>query len=464
MPRNLAKTLLGFIPMLLPAAPSSALPSFAAQTGQPCTACHIGGYGPALTPFGRAFKIGGYTQRGGEGWQASLPLSAMVLTSFNGTGAGQPAPHHYDANNNLSLDQISAFIAGGIGEHTGGFIQLTWSDIPNSAGLTPVHVDNIDLRPFTTAFELGGREARVGLTVNNAPTVQDPYNTTYAWGYPYVMSALAPSPKANPILSNGLVGNSIGTTVYGWYDRHWFLDLGVYNTFSPWTLARIGNDFGIGSTTSPAPYARIAYEWGWDNQAAHIGAIFLHADVSPPNGVPFQTDRSMGNDHYTDFAIDAGYEFLGDGTHIVAVQGIFTHEESNRKGTAAALNAANGTSYASASSLNQIRANVAYWYRNTYGLTLGWQNTWGPANPVAYQPGPLYGSANSSPNSNAFIVEADWVPFGKADSPASPWLNLKLGLQYIAYTRFNGGTGNYDGFGRNAADNNTVFGFVWLSF
>jgi hypothetical protein len=44
--------------------PANALPSFASQTGQPCTACHIGGYGPQLTPLGRAFKIGGYTQRG----------------------------------------------------------------------------------------------------------------------------------------------------------------------------------------------------------------------------------------------------------------------------------------------------------------------------------------------------------------------------------------------------------------
>ena len=40
----------------------SAVPNFATQTGQPCTACHIGGYGPQLTPLGRAFKIGGYTQ------------------------------------------------------------------------------------------------------------------------------------------------------------------------------------------------------------------------------------------------------------------------------------------------------------------------------------------------------------------------------------------------------------------
>ena len=53
-----------------------AVPAFAQQTGQPCTTCHIGSFGPQLTPFGRAFKIGGYTQTGGE----ELPKFGQGLT------------------------------------------------------------------------------------------------------------------------------------------------------------------------------------------------------------------------------------------------------------------------------------------------------------------------------------------------------------------------------------------------
>jgi hypothetical protein len=30
--------------------PALAVPSFAIQTGQPCAACHIGAFGPQLTP------------------------------------------------------------------------------------------------------------------------------------------------------------------------------------------------------------------------------------------------------------------------------------------------------------------------------------------------------------------------------------------------------------------------------
>ncbi len=50
------------------AGPARAVPSFALQTGQPCSDSHIGAFGTQLTPFGRAFKIGGCTQPGGEGW------------------------------------------------------------------------------------------------------------------------------------------------------------------------------------------------------------------------------------------------------------------------------------------------------------------------------------------------------------------------------------------------------------
>jgi hypothetical protein len=112
----------------------------------------------------------------------------------------------------------------------------------------------------------------------------------------------------------------------------------------------------------------------------------------------------------------------------------------------------------------QARATLTYYYQQTYGLTVSWQRTWGTANPLLYPSAPVSGSANGKPNSNAFILEADWVPFGKADSWASPWLNLKLGVQYTIYTQFNGGTSNYDGFGRNASDNNSLYVFAWLIF
>ena len=43
---------------------AQAVPSYARQTGMPCSGCHT--TPPELTPFGRSFKINGYTLTGLE--------------------------------------------------------------------------------------------------------------------------------------------------------------------------------------------------------------------------------------------------------------------------------------------------------------------------------------------------------------------------------------------------------------
>jgi hypothetical protein len=62
------------------------------------------------------------------------------------------------------------------------------------------------------------------------------------------------------------------------------------------------------------------------------------------------------------------------------------------------------------------------------------------------------GSANGSPNSNGWIAELNYLPIQ----------NLKLAVRYTGYQQFNGASSNYDGFGRNARDNNSIFLLAWL--
>ncbi len=444
------------------ARPADALPSYAAQTGQPCTGCHVGGFGPQLTPFGRAFKIGGYTQSGGEGWRGQLPVSAMAFGSFTHTDSNQPsnsAPG-YGNNNNFNLDQVSGFIAGGFGEHSGALVQITSNNNANT-----IHLDNTDIRPYTTLFNvLDDKDLRVGLTLNNTPTVQDPYNTTFAWGFPFVASALAPTPAAQPVLAGAFAGNSIGATAYLWFDKHLYLEAGGYNTMNRYVLGRTGDNLSIGSTAGTAPYVRAAYEWDWNDQAAHVGFIYFSTGVNPSLNDTRSATSPFGHDYYADYAFDASYQYLGSGKHVAMVQGIYTHESQNLAGTTANNNNTNGTAFVSRYHLDQVRMNTSYWFENTYGATFGWQRTWGPTNPVLFAPNAVTGSNNSKPDSNAFILEADWVPFGHEDSWLAPNANLKLGVQYVIYTLFNGGGTNYDGFGRNANANNTLFLFAWLAF
>jgi hypothetical protein len=149
---------------LLVATRASAIPAFAQQTGEPCTTCHIGAFGPQLTPFGTAFKIGGYTQTGGSGLASKVPLSAMAITSFTNTGAGQPggAAPHFGDNNSLALDQISLFLAGRNTDFAGAFLQGTYDGVTRAFSL-----DNSDIR-LTTPLSLDDTELRIGTSIIEA--------------------------------------------------------------------------------------------------------------------------------------------------------------------------------------------------------------------------------------------------------------------------------------------------------
>ncbi len=446
---------LGAIGLLATMGPARAVPSFASQTGQPCTACHIGAFGPQLNAFGRAFKIGGYTLGGGEGLASKIPLAGFVQTSFNNTGAGQPggaAPGFKD-NNNFALDAVSLFVAGRITDYLGAMIQGTYNGISNQPWKQNFFLDNSDIK-LTTPVDIGDTNLRIGLDLNNGPGVQDPFNSSLVWGPPYQGSSLAPSPSWEPLLAGAFQGNSLGVTAYAWYDNALYAEFGLYRTMADKYTKAFGS-FGTlpGNSSDPMPYARLAYEWDWGAQNATIGGTMLHAEIQPGE-LP-----GVGTDKYTDFMVDGSYQFLGDGTHTVTFLGSAMHEiqrldASYSQGMSGNLN----------NTLDEVRATVNYFYKNTYGVQFGVQKIWGSADPTLYAPGAISGSNNGRPDSTAFIMEADYVPFGKDDSWQAPFANVKLGIQYTAYTQFNGGTSNYDGFGRNASGNNTLYAFAWFAF
>ena len=64
--------------------PVQALPSYARQTGQQCAACHNGF--PELTPYGRQFKLNGYTWTGGT--SDLPPIAAMAIPTFTNVRKG----------------------------------------------------------------------------------------------------------------------------------------------------------------------------------------------------------------------------------------------------------------------------------------------------------------------------------------------------------------------------------------
>ena len=116
---------------------ASALPSFARQTGQPCATCHTAF--PQLTPYGRRFKLSGYTLGGGMTLEQAPPIAMMVIGSFTHTGVNQdapPAPWTH-TNNSWLLQQLSLFYGGQIWGNLGGFIQAPTTAPPSICFSTP---------------------------------------------------------------------------------------------------------------------------------------------------------------------------------------------------------------------------------------------------------------------------------------------------------------------------------------
>jgi hypothetical protein len=71
---------------------------------------------------------------------------------------------------------------------------------------------------------------------------------------------------------------------------------------------------------------------------------------------------------------------------------------------------------------------------------------------MIYAPESVDGSADGRPDSNGIVAQVSY----------NPWLNTRLTLQYTTYFKFNGRVDDYDGEGRDAHDNDTLFLQSWL--
>ncbi|HEY8055320.1 MAG TPA: hypothetical protein VIE13_05360 [Terriglobales bacterium] len=420
---------------------ANALPTFAAQTGAPCAACHVGGFGPQLTPFGREFKLHGYAMRS-NGFTA--PVSIMAVASYVRTAKDQPAPPapHYSVNDNFTLDQASVFIAGGVG-HFGAFIQTTYDGVARA-----FHWDNADLRAVTSAT-IGGKNVVAGLSLNNAPTVQDAFNTLPAWGFFYTSSALAPAPGAAPLIG-AFAQNTVGLTAYTWIDSQLYLEAGGYVSPSAGFLTHFGVDpTSPGDIDGVAPYGRIAFDKNWGDHNLEVGAFAMHANIFPGH------DMSTGlTDRYTDVGVDASFQHFGTGKNVFTVNSRYIYEQQQLDASQAL-----GLSGARRTHLQDIRLDASYYWRSKIGASVAVFDTWGPPDQLLFA-----GNRTFKPASSGVMFQIDGTPFGNSDSPLGRRFNARVGLQFTHYLSFDGAGKNYDGFGRNAADNDTVRVFTWVAY
>ncbi|MEK8030347.1 cytochrome c1 protein [Ideonella sp. DXS29W] len=424
---------------LVPSA-AQAVPSYARQTGSDCAACHVGSFGPQLTPFGIQFKLGGYTDSDGK--DGKVPLSAMLVANHTHTSKdAAEAPERFSANDNTALQELSGFIAGRFGDHVGAFVQYTYSDVDRASAM-----DQIDLR-FATPVQFGDKEATVGLSLNTNPTLTDPFNTIGQWRFPYTESDFGYGTGPGPLVE-GLASSVIGVNGYMLWDKHWYGELGLYNTLSPSMLNHFNAD-DVGSFKGLGTYWRLGYMMDRKRDNFSFGLVGFDAKLRPDRSAPL-------SDHYRDLGVDAAYQWLGNREHIFSVNASYIREWQTLDQTLAG----GGASHAS-NSLNQARVAASYTYDQTWGVTAGLFNTRSSQDSV------LNASAlNGRSDTAGYMLQADWTPWGKEGSWAAPWANLRLGLQYTGYSRYQGGSRYLDdaGLERRARDNNTLMAFAWVLF
>ena len=468
---------------------AQALPAFARQTSQNCVACHAGGQFPELTPYGRMFKLTGYT----IGERVTVPLSVMgVATSarVSNTSKSDDPSADFQKNGSLVPATGSLFIAGKITDNIGIFSQTTYDNYAGqktNADGTPGSwyghsgMDNFDIR-YADRFIDAKQDLILGLSANNNPSVSDPWNSAAAW-MQYVPGASLTSHQFTdgnaPYPGFGSGGNIAGVSAYMYLNRMIYAELGTYRTANK-GLSFMSAGIPDADTTklqgSSNPYWRLAatHEWGAHNIMVGATGMIAHvydsgSDTTDPN--------NLGR--FENAGVDAQYQYILD-PHTVTVQAAYMRQKTNYSANTIAgatpFFLADGvTSVAPArpsDTTDTFRAKLTYVYRAKYGGSLSYFDLSGSTNTLNQTSGfddagvittdsassnpstRVTGNLTGNPATRGFTYEAFWTPVQY----------VRIGAQYTAYNKFNGATTNYDGFGRNARDNNTLFFYVWGAY
>jgi hypothetical protein len=387
--RNLIGATVFALPFMLFSINAHAVPSYARQTGMACAACHT--VYPELTAFGRSFKMNGYTLTGIKEVQSTStpaasglklsgipPMSAMLQTQFQTSKA--------NGDEYLLPNEFSLFFAGEISPKMGSFIQMTLEQGGN------FELDNTDIRYATHS---GG--TTIGVTVNNSPTVQDLWNSTPGWGFPFTGGV----DVAAPVIADALAQNVMGIGAYVDTSGGLYGEVSLYNPTGQFDSPS-GAITGTATIKTMAPYARLAWEKTFSSgDSLMVGAYGMQASVYDTAGAPGVLDK------YTDAAVDTQWQHKM-GSNSISVHASYTTEDQNL-----ALSGGSGT-------LNALRVDgIFHWgyhataslgYASNSGVDKGssttvqysylpWQNTKFTAQ---------YAIDNNDSNNNTTLLQA-WL-------------------------------------------------------
>lgn len=388
----------------------------------------------------------GVTEKGSKK-EATLDLAKFLPFSINIRAAYTKTDNRQPGTTASSLEfpqQVNFWFAGKITDHMGSYTQMTYSVEGNHFNL-----DNSDFFRYARDAKLGKKDLVWGIDGNDDPTFEDLWNSTPAYGFPWAAPDTSVSPNAAALIDNGLGGDVLGLGAYAMWDDHLYGNMELYRT-QHIGGAQPANGIGYAhNIKNAAPYWRFAWQTTGGKNYLEVGTYGLYLENYPGTLSSTTPAISGPTDNYTDAAADVSYERQVGKGDLFEVHSTYIHEKQDLTATFQA----GGASQANIN-LNTFRLDADYHFGTKYTLLAGPFITTGTKDALLYPANPITGSANGSPKTDGYVVQAAYWPGA----------NIEFGVQYRGYTTFNGGTSNYDGSGRDASGNNTAYAFAWLNF
>jgi hypothetical protein len=447
--------------LMLVSTPAQAVPPFARQTGLACEACHT--IPPELTPFGRRFKLNGYTlttrpplvsdtdeHKKNTVWLSDLPgLGVLFQATYNHYDRAPPdsaVPGAKAQSDNLEFpQQFSLIAAGAISDQVGGFLQMTYDQPSGTFG-----VDNTEIR-YVNHTE--NSDWLWGVMFNNNPGNQDVWNSVAA--YPTLdfsnQSLWSAGGAGGAALSSpffeGLGGLTAGPTAYIWYKDSLYLGVSAYHAAVSGsvtsTLDSTNLSVGGGTLEGWAPYWRAAYEHDWGYNSASIGVSGMYSKFTPSLIAGQTLDPGYVN-RYLDISYDWQYQYNGQHNNF-SFLGRYTHENAEYDPGLVPTFYSNSTNR-----LDEWNVTGTYYYNRRYGALVNVVRTTGTADVTL-------NGGNGSPAYQYEVLELDYLP----------WFNVRLIMQYNIYNVVKNNQNPFfllNAINPRASNNNTfVFG-LWMDF
>jgi len=419
-----------------------AVPSMARQMGMECSGCHT--VFPELNSFGRQFKLRGFTLGNAlddKKFPWNLPVSAVAVASRNATRNTIGVDPELTVNEGQTVLQTAGLYYGGrIAGNFGALVQYNYDGIERTTA-----IEMADIRYANSTTFGNGKELIFGVTVNNNPTISDVFSSTPMWSFPHLMSDRGIMPNAATLVDNSLFAQVGGVGVYGYWNNLLYGEIASYRKATKGVFRPFSSGVDITNVVDGyAPYWRLALQHESGPHGFMLGTYGMTADVFPDAANPFgATDR------FKDLALDGQYHYNA-GDHIVSTHATYIREKQDWNASFPL-----GMTSNPSATLNTFRADVHYYYKRQWGGGIQYFSTQGDADATRYNTGDaVMGSATGSPNTKGWMFDLNYLPLQ----------NIKLGARYTRYNQFNGGSTNYDGMGRNAGDNNTIFLYGWFMF